>query len=293
MSRTKELWNYEAEEKVWVGKYLNSHNISHWHTDYELVYVNTGSLDVMVEGLNYNLNEGNAILIDSKMIHNMHAKKDNTIASIIIFDESLVKNHLKSLELTSPLLSSNYNIPKLYSALYQELTSKPSFYEMNTKILIQSILIEIFRNEKTTYKKASKKLNENLLNLLNEINSNYRYYKFEDAYQLMNMNPSYFSRFFHNMIGISFAKYLNCVKVEKAVELIHDNPNQSMTDIADLCGFQTIRNFNRIFKSYTGYSPSQIPLNYTFNGLQFHNYSTTNNPTLNNCKLIEFSSPHN
>ena len=101
MSRTKELWNYEAEEKVWVGKYLNSHNISHWHTDYELVYVNTGSLDVMVEGLNYNLNEGNAILIDSKMIHNMHAKKDNTIASIIIFDESLVKNHLKSLELIS------------------------------------------------------------------------------------------------------------------------------------------------------------------------------------------------
>ena len=30
MSKTKELWSYLAEEKVWVGKYLNSHNISHW-----------------------------------------------------------------------------------------------------------------------------------------------------------------------------------------------------------------------------------------------------------------------
>ena len=109
----------------------------------------------------------------------------------------------------------------------------------------------------------------------------------------MNMNPSYFSRYFLNMIGISFAKYLNCVKIEKAVELIHESKSKTMTEISDTCGFQTIRNFNRIFKNYTGYSPTNIPNDYVFNGLKYYYNSNLTNPTLNSCKLIEFSSPHN
>ena len=84
MSKTKELWSYQDEEKVWVGKYLNSHNISHWHNDYELVYVNNGTLEVMVDGNTYTLNEKESLLIESKKIHNMHAQIDNTIVSIFM-----------------------------------------------------------------------------------------------------------------------------------------------------------------------------------------------------------------
>jgi AraC-like DNA-binding protein len=108
----------------------------------------------------------------------------------------------------------------------------------------------------------------------------------------MNMSDAYFSRFFKNIVGISFAKYLNCVKIEKAVELLHTENNYQMTEIADLCGFQTIRNFNRIFKEFTGFTPSKIPNNYIFNGLKETFSNNIKNPTLNNCILIEYSSPH-
>lgn len=293
MSKAKELWSYEAEEKVWVGKYLNSQNISHWHTDIELVYVNDGKLEAMVDGANYTLSKGDSLFIDSKKIHNMHAQEENTLVSIIIFDQSLINKSLTKFTLESPILKHNYSLDSLYSSLFNELTKKPQFYVQNTKLLIQSLLINIYRNEKITQNKSNKKLNENLLKLIDQINSNYQYFKFEDAVKLMNMNPSYFSRFFHNIIGISFAKYLNCVKVEKAVELIHESKDKSMTEISDACGFQTIRNFNRIFKSYTGYSPTNIPSDYVFNGLKFYDNSSTTNPTLNSCKLVEFSSPHN
>lgn len=293
MSKTKELWSYQAEEKVWVGKYLNSQNISHWHTDIELVYVDNGKLDIMVDGETYSLNKGNSLFIDSKKIHNMHAQEENTLVSIIIFDQSLINKNLSNYALESPILKNDYSLNRLYSTLFDELTKKPQFYVQNTKLLIQSLIIDIYRKEKIIQNKSNKKLNENLLNLINQINTNYPYFKFEDAVKIMNMNPSYFSRFFHNMIGISFAKYLNCVKVEKAVELIHESKNKSMTEISDACGFQTIRNFNRIFKSYTGHSPTTIPTDYVFNGLKFYDNSSSTNPTLNSCKLIEFSSPHN
>ena len=293
MSKTKELWSYQDEEKVWVGKYLNSHNISHWHNDYELVYVNNGTLEVMVDGNTYTLNEKESLLIESKKIHNMHAQIDNTIVSIFIFDQSLLNKGMNNFQLESPLLTNNYNLDNIYTTLLNELKEKPSFYQSNTNLIIQNLLIQIYRNESLTSKKQSKKMNENLLYLIDQINNNYQYFTFDDAVKIMNMNSSYFSRFFHNMIGISFAKYLNCVRVEKAVELLQNNRDMSMADIAEKCGFQTIRNFNRIFKAYTNYTPSNIPSNFTFNGLSFYNDSHISNPTLNSCKLIEYSSPHN
>lgn len=293
MSKTKELWSYLAEEKVWVGKYLNSHNISHWHNDYELVYVNNGRIDIMVGGQTYSLKEKDSLLIESKKIHNMHAQIDNTIVSIFIFDQSLINKSMQNLTLETPLLTNNYNLEKTYNLLLKELSEKPSFYETNTKILIQDLLIKIFRNEKLINKSPNKKINENLLYLIDQINSNYQFFSFDEAVKIMNMNPSYFSRFFHNMIGISFAKYLNCVRVEKAVEFLQNKKFMSMSEIAEKCGFQTIRNFNRIFKSYTNYTPSNIPSNFTFNGLSFYNDTHISNPTLNSCKLIEYSSPHN
>jgi AraC-like DNA-binding protein len=292
MSKNKELWNYSADEKVWVGKYQNSQNISHWHNDCELLYVNNGNLEVMVDGNLFSLKEGDALFVESQKIHNMHATSENTITSIIIFDNSLVKKIFDLYELEQPLLTNDYKIPAIYNELLNELITKPLFYENNTKAIIQKLIIEILRNEKLIKRKKNKKIDEKLMFLINDINENYRYYTFDRAASTMNMNPSYFSRFFHNIIGISFAKYLNCVKVEKAVALINDNSIYQITEIADLCGFQTIRNFNRIFKEFTGYTPTNIPNNYVFNGLKFNYSNNAANPTLTNCKLIEFSSPH-
>jgi AraC-like DNA-binding protein len=292
MSKNKELWNYSDNTKVWVGKYLNSQNISHWHNDCELVYINSGKLNVMVDGILYTLNKDEALFIESKKIHNMHAQEDNTIVSIIIFSNELIRNIFSSSELEKPCLTGNYKIEKIYNTLLKELTEKPLFYEQNTNLIIQSLLVKIARNEKLIKRKRNKKIDENLMLLLNKINEDYQYLTFNDAVKIMNMSDAYFSRFFKNIVGISFAKYLNCVKIEKAVELLHTENNYQMTEIADLCGFQTIRNFNRIFKEFTGFTPSKIPNNYIFNGLKETFSNNIKNPTLNSCILIEYSSPH-
>ena len=38
-----------------------------------------------------------------------------------------------------------------------------------------------------------------------------------------------------------------------------------MTEIAMSCGFDTIRNFNRVFRQITGYSPRELPDGYILN----------------------------
>ena len=290
MINKKESWSYNEDEKVWVGKYQNSHNISHWHSDCELIYVYNGKIDIMHDKNTYSLSSGDSFFIESEKIHNMNAKDENTIIMIIVFDYNIIKDIMTDYELVSPLLANNYNIPSLYNKLLNELINKHFLYKTITENTIQKLKIDIMRNEKIQPKGKEKKININLMKLLNDVDKKYYDYTLSKAAKLMSMNPSYFSRFFHNNIGISFSKYLNCVKVENAINLLHST-NNNVTEIAIACGFQTIRNFNRIFKEYTGYCPTNIPNNYNFNGLNIQKKTGNIDPTLSSSKLIEFSSP--
>lgn len=293
MPQNKELWSYNENEQVWVGKYQNSQNISHWHSDCELIYVLNGKINIMHDKILYTLNEGDSFFIESEKIHNMHATYNDTIIMIIVFDYELVRKIMDSYELISPVLSNDYGIKNIYDQLYKELTTKPFLYENKTKNIIKELVINILRNEKITPKKDIKKIDKSLMMLLNDIDINFANYTLDTASKFMGMNASYFSRFFHNNIGISFSKYLNCVKIENAVKQIQNKKEHKITEIAMNCGFQTIRNFNRIFKEYTGYTPKELPNDYTFNGIKI--YTTTNeiNPTLSDSKLIEYSSYRN
>lgn len=290
MINTKESWAYNENEKVWVGKYQNSHNISHWHSDCELIYVCQGEIDIMHDKNTYTLSSGQSFFVESEKIHNMNAKYENTIIMIIVFDYNIIKDIVKNYELVSPLLNNCYNIPNIYNELLNELVNKTFLYETITENIIKKLIIDIMRNEVIQTKGKEKKININLMKLLNDVDKNYYDYTLSKAADLMGMNPSYFSRFFHSNIGISFSKYLNCLKVENAVNLLHST-NSNITEIALTCGFQTIRNFNRIFKEYTGYCPTNIPHNYNFNGLNIQKKSDNIDPTLSTSKLIEFSSP--
>ena len=103
----------------------------------------------------------------------------------------------------------------------------------------------------------------------------------------MIMNPAYFSRLFHKLTGITFSQYLNYVKVKNAVNLLKTEINSSVTEISARCGFATIRNFNRIFKEYTGYTPSNLPKNYVMKDSFADKDAPDGNPTIAGSELIE------
>ena len=85
---------------------------------------------------------------------------------------------------------------------------------------------------------------------------------------------------------MTFTQYLNFLKVSAAIEKILDG-KLSMTEISIACGFGTIRNFNRVFKAFTGYSPKNLPLNYTLI-YNFKDFSSNGfDPTLNCTEIIE------
>lgn len=287
MIARREVWKYDNGQ-VWVGKYRNSQNLLHWHPDCELLFVEHGKIDVFCERKIHTLTEGQALFVNSEQVHYMHAVDPNTILIVIIFDYNIIRNFSDRFHLVTPVLAKSYDIPAVYQELREILTAKRTIYGAEAACKVLQLMIEIFQNEAVAQTgKEDTHTTQSFKHLLEEMNASYRFMTFEDAAKFMGMTPTYFSRFFRLTTGITFSQQLNIVRTDAAIQMIKSGQELSMTEIADLCGFGTIRNFNRIFKTFTGYAPRELPRNYNLNEKFSYPSDRAFNPTLYDCELIE------
>ncbi len=82
--------------------------------------------------------------------------------------------------------------------------------------------------------------------------------------ELVNMTPNALSRFFRQHTNCSISNYINDVRIGKATELLTDS-TQTVVEISYKCGFNTISNFNRTFKSIKGVTPTEFRESYKKN----------------------------
>ena len=277
---------YSGAERVWVGKYKNSHNLPHWHYACELLYVERGAINVFCDGQTYFLCAGQALWIDGGAVHSMHAETD-TVLQMIAFDPDVIKKITEKTRLVSPFLKNNYSIPATFQRLAAELTARKPFYTAAAENEIAALALRIFRGEEVTARQTSDDTAQIFQNLLTDIDENFAYYSFADAARYMNFSEAYFSRFFKKAVGMTFSQYLNRVKTEAAVRLLQDEKNTAVTEIAMRCGFNTIRNFNRIFRDITGYTPKTLPPQFSPGETFVYCVNAPFNPTSKETQLLD------
>lgn len=286
MIAKREIWNYPKSAKVWVGKYRHSHNLLHWHYDCELLYVEKGSIDVFCEKKTHTLRMGDALYIDRGEVHYMSAHEEDTTLIVIIFDYELLRPYLGGVRLSSPRLKGQYPIPEVYGAVRDILLKKEPFCGAEAAAHIILLMASVFRCEEVVQRKEEDSTTRRFMELLEHISERNGPMCFSDAASFMGMSEGYFSRYFHGATGITFPKYMNFVRTEHAIELMRDT-ELSMTDVAYGAGFGTIRNFNRVFRSVTGYSPRFLPENFRLSDDFVYPTSAPFDPTLHDCKLLE------
>ena len=69
------------------------------------------------------------------------------------------------------------------------------------------------------------------------------------------MTPQAFCRYFKKHTRHTFISFLNQVRINEACKKLTDGSYDSVSTVAYNCGFNSITNFNRVFKSVTGKSP--------------------------------------
>jgi AraC-like DNA-binding protein len=71
----------------------------------------------------------------------------------------------------------------------------------------------------------------------------------------VNISGNYLSEKFRDVTGINFVEYVARVRFEKACDLL-ENVDRRISEIAFAVGFQSLSQFNRVFKRLSGNSPT-------------------------------------
>ena len=77
-----------------------------------------------------------------------------------------------------------------------------------------------------------------------------------DVAEHIGISASYLSELWSELGGERFSVYLASYRVEQARQLLQ-NTDLPVKEIGTRCGFNSVQNFNRVFKKYTGVTPGQ------------------------------------
>ncbi len=78
----------------------------------------------------------------------------------------------------------------------------------------------------------------------------------EEIAAQLHVNRNYLSQLFKKITGEPFVTYINKYRIHKAKELMMSG-NYMVYEVSELVGFQNSTYFSQVFKSITGYSPSE------------------------------------
>ncbi len=146
----------------------------------------------------------------------------------------------------------------LYDALYSwatHLYGQKHLQNSPFENLLQQVYVKILEKTPSNKNKTPKWVKE-LKEIIQDQIDNKFAFSLKDFSNELEINPSYLSReFSKHFDNLSFGDYIRKIRIEKAMELI-ENSEYSFTEIAYFTGFSDQSHFTRIFKKYTGKSPS-------------------------------------
>ena len=267
---------YSQNIPIQAFKETNFSFIAHWHLDVELIYVLNGTIQVGINSENRVISKGGFAICGSGDIHFYNSDDPESEVMIVIFRPDLIESFgswPKFIRFVTPFIDKNQpfykniskptlkRIEKIFKLLITEYEQKQSSYDMFIKGLLYELCGIALRNIpccSTETKRDSKVFSEiKAIQLaLNYLEDNYANdISLDDLAVHVYMSPFHFSRLFRNICGTSFKTYLNTTRINKAETLL-STTDLPIVDIALDCGFNSVRTFNRVFKSIKGKTPS-------------------------------------
>ena len=249
----------------------------HWHELLEINYVLEGKISVSVDGKIFEAQQGDIIVINAGMVHGFFNPEQGTRIAIFqfglgLFDQSLIDlrdRAVQKLVFDRKIFISREEDRELYEKLESLLLAiRREYYgkEEGFHLAIKSRLYEmalIFLRELPAKTPVSKDMvRHNYNNQILERVFSYIYgnsgnpgISLEEAAEVAALSKFYFARFFKMQTGQTFHTYLSQVRINRAKEYLTES-DLPITEIAYLCGFSSIKTFNRLFKTFIGVAPS-------------------------------------
>lgn len=245
---------------------------SHVHDFMELTFVVSGIGRYQINGRSYDVNTGDLIFINPGDSH--RSIVTDAASPLVLFAvgftdfefSNMEPNHLQ-FPIDSPIFRTDADFRQTilqlcYAMLEEQEHRLPGTYDMIRAYLTQLVLL-IHRNvihssdSKEGCHFASYGKSYVVKTIMAYMNEHYaEKISLDQIAQNIYLSPVYISRVFKEETGDSPINHLIQIRLEKAKNLLIENPSLSIKTIAQQVGYDDAYHFSKLFKKHFGVAPT-------------------------------------
>lgn len=258
-----------------IRKYKQGYIEWHWHTEFEWIYVESGTLDCLIGLERIQLYSGDEIFINSKIIHRLESKEGAIIPNILFLpeflapqDTSIFRNYVSPVLISGcPYLIFRQNEKcgqQTLPLLYNVFTTAQNGAELDIQISVLTLWNTFFHSAKEHFTPYENKkdllLQARTLAMVQFIADNYqKKISLEDIAQAGRVSKSESLRCFHNMFQSTPIQFLIQYRLNRARDLLL-SAECTVTQAAIESGIENVSYFIRIFTRQFGITPKKYIL---------------------------------
>lgn len=235
---------------------------AHIHDDIELVLVKKGGGTAYCDGKKYVLLKNSFFLVFPNQVHHYRECLEGEYIVLIIKPSNLYSYNSVFGEGAPSCALWHFEENDDDNIVHLIDTAMKEFLRDGYSSIIEAYLTAIFGKLLKVYKiEKGRATNDTVLQVLQYCSSHYK----EDitltsVAKKLHISRSTISHIFSLRVCMNFCDYINSLRLTDAEQMLK-NKNYSITEISYLCGFSTIRTFNRAFFKRYGVSPSAFRKN--------------------------------
>ena len=245
-----------------------------WHREFEFLYVESGQVTCGIGEKKIILSEGEAIFINSKILHQFYASSDGVIPNFVGMPEFIApENSLIYKKYILPIISSNISFQcfrineswqvKIIQIMIKimEIQENEKIRELATLALLQNLWLIFYENVKLSGKEEVQTVDEaaqkRVQLMMQYIHENYNHgLSLDEIASHIGVSKSTALNLFRRFLHTTPVAYLIGYRLQAASWLLK-NTNKKVKTIAYESGFHNVDYFCRLFKRRYHLTPSE------------------------------------
>lgn len=243
----------------------------HWHVEYEIIRILTGTLHVTMDEKEFTATPGDIVFVNSGILHS--GIPSDCVYQCIVFDmNAFLKNNPRCSTYIKQIIDhsafvyhhftpKNQQIHQIVWDIFNAMESQKTGYELIVFGELYHFFGVVF-SEKLYFSDSPQNRRDyrkimQLKKVLDYMEANYSSpVTLEQLSASVNMSPKYFCRFFYQMTHRTPIDYLNYQRIEHASYQLATT-DTSVTEVAYNCGFNDLSYFIKTYKKYKGITPGK------------------------------------
>ena len=248
-------------------KNVYSHSVG--RQDYYLAYHYGGNMFLTIDGVRHEIKPGDLFLLYPGQPHTYWYINDGKVQNYWVHFTGYAAHSLVEMfrshshEQNPQIISVGKYLENnaFFNGIIDELAMKNPGFQMMCVGHFMQLAATLIRQMQDTKKTA--RCNQAIVDSIKYIRENYpEKILVTDLAKMASMNVKRFVEEFRNYTGILPKQYIVMFRIEQAIGLI-TSQDVSMSEAAEMVGFDNQMYFSRIFKKHMNMSPSQYKRKYT------------------------------